>query len=53
MCGQFLPRKSVGDTAGTRPIQLWFAALCRKAGISPAFGGQARRISIHSLRHSW
>jgi integrase/recombinase XerC len=32
---------------------LRFAALCRKAGLSPAAGGLGRGISIHSLRHTF
>jgi integrase/recombinase XerC len=46
-------RSRWGTRLGPRPIQLRFAALCRKAGISPASGGQARNVSIHSLRHTF
>jgi integrase/recombinase XerC len=54
-CGPQAPlfRSRWGTRLGPRPIQLRFAALCWKAGISPASGGQARRISIHSLRHTF
>ncbi|MEW5702082.1 MAG: tyrosine-type recombinase/integrase [Candidatus Zixiibacteriota bacterium] len=47
-CGPDTPlfRSRWGTRLCPRPIQLRFAALCRKAGI-------ARPISIHSLRHSW
>jgi len=47
-CGPQVPlfRSRWGTRLGPRPIQLRFAALCRKAGI-------ARRVSIHSLRHTF
>ncbi|MBI3663375.1 MAG: tyrosine-type recombinase/integrase [Acidobacteria bacterium] len=43
--------QSGSDTAdkrrlGARQVQLRFAALCRKAGVS-------RRVSVHSLRHTF
>jgi len=54
-CGPLAPlfRSRWGTRLGPRPIQLRFAALCRKAGLSPAAGGLGRRISIHSLRHTF
>jgi integrase/recombinase XerC len=39
-------RSRWGTRLGPRPIQLRFAALCRKAGITG-------RVSIHSLRHTF
>jgi integrase/recombinase XerC len=35
-----------GSRLTARPIQLWFAKLCRQAGIT-------RSVSIHSLRHTF
>jgi len=39
-------RSRWGTRLGPRPIQLRFAALCRKTGIT-------RRVSIHSIRHTF
>ena len=39
-------RASTGSRLGARQIQLRFAALCQKAGM-------VRRVSIHSLRHTF
>jgi site-specific recombinase XerD len=47
-----LIRSRSGSRLTCRPIQLWFAKLCREAGILPASGGRGK-VSIHSLRHTF
>jgi len=53
-------RSRHGSRLGARVIQLRFAQTCKIAGIlpaslkrGPAAGGSSRRISIHSLRHTF
>jgi site-specific recombinase XerD len=45
-------RRRSGSRLTARPIQLWFAKLCREAGIFPASGGRGK-VSVHSLRHTF
>jgi integrase/recombinase XerC len=45
-----LIRSIHGRRLGARQVQLRFAKWCREAGISPASGGQARPVSVHSTR---
>jgi len=46
-------RSRHGTRLGGRVIQLRFTQTCNIAGILPASGGRTRRISIHSLRHTF
>jgi hypothetical protein len=42
-----LVRSRSGSRLTARPIQLWFAKLCRESGILPASGGRGK-VSVHS-----